>query len=480
MSARIFNPKFSQFTQFSGDLCYNITIAKQLSLFIGSMIMRFDVNLYNVVVTGLAFFFLFTAFQTASLTAQNTLEAASKQTNNSFNGAGYTSLAIVYISFGLFNWFAPIVIMYLGKKYSMIAGSVCYALFIATFIEPLQWSLYLVSFVNGIGAAVLWTAQGAFITDCSKQSNLNQHFSLFWALFQANQIVGGLYAYLSLSNTTEISRTLRIQLYGGLLGCAIFGILLLFLLKKPRTIDNISDGQSIDMQGDHSYNSGSSNELTGNYPRMQNRATVFQSTVQSLSRSVEILMTKPMMCILVAAAFTGINLTFYSSLYASALGHCLHFGEILGSFSSRLSPWIRLEGILITFGYSTAVVAGYFTYMMLPANSPMIDTDDLTYITPNVYLAMFLAFLFGSVDSVWNTQISALIGFIHGKNGTDVTVSFALFKSIQSIVSGVAFVYSTYLLLHWQIFIFIVMATIGMYCLLCVYWSQPYYPIRIK
>ncbi|CAH8589627.1 unnamed protein product [Heterobilharzia americana] len=248
MSARIFNPKFSvtpslpkpfcqrlasivniqnftlmsqalkttdmtQFTQFSGDLCYNITIAKQLSLFIGSMIMRFDVNLYNVVVTGLAFFFLFTAFQTASLTAQNTLEAASKQTNNSFNGAGYTSLAIVYISFGLFNWFAPIVIMYLGKKYSMIAGSVCYALFIATFIEPLQWSLYLVSFVNGIGAAVLWTAQGAFITDCSKQSNLNQHFSLFWALFQANQIVGGLYAYLSLSNTTEISRTLRIQLY---------------------------------------------------------------------------------------------------------------------------------------------------------------------------------------------------------------------------------------------------------------------------
>ncbi|CAH8589614.1 unnamed protein product [Heterobilharzia americana] len=228
-----------------------------------------------------------------------------------------------------------------------------------------------------------------------------------------------------------------------------------------------------------------------------NRATVFQSTVQSLSRSVEILMTKPMMCILVAAAFTGINLTFYSSLYASALGHCLHFGtnaksyiglaglfigigEILGSFSSRLSPWIRLEGILITFGYSTAVVAGYFTYMMLPANSPMIDTDDLTYITPNVYLAMFLAFLFGSVDSVWNTQISALIGFIHGKNGTDVTVSFALFKSIQSIVSGVAFVYSTYLLLHWQIFIFIVMATIGMYCLLCVYWSQPYYPIRIK
>nr|CAH8863782.1 unnamed protein product [Trichobilharzia regenti] len=453
--------------------------------------MRFDVNLYNVVITGLAFFFLFAAFQTASLTAQNALEAVFKQSNHTFDDAGYTSLAIVYISFGLFNWFAPIVVIYLGKKYSMIAGSVCYALFIASFIEPREWSLYLSSLVNGIGAAVLWTAQGAFITDCSSNFNLNQYFSLFWALFQANQIVGGLYAYISLSNTTEISKTLRVQLYGGLLGCAIFGILLLFLLKKPRKVDS-SDMPS-DLERD---NISSSDELTESYSRTQNRLTVFQSTAQSLRRSVEILMTKPMMCILVAAAFTGINLTFYSSLYASALGHCLHFGknaksyiglaglfigigEIVGSFSSRLNRWIRLEGILVAFGYSTAVIVGYFTYMMLPANSPMMDTDDATYITPNVYLAMFLAFLFGTIDSVWNTQISALIGYIYGKHGTDVTVCFALFKSIQSIVSGIAFVYSTYLLLHWQILIFVVVATIGVYCLLCVYWSHPLHTIAV-
>ncbi|VDQ03532.1 unnamed protein product [Trichobilharzia regenti] len=81
------------------------------------------------------------------------------------------------------------------------------------------------------------------------------------------------------------------------------------------------------------------------------------------------------------------------------MGHCLHFGknaksyiglaglfigigEIVGSFSSRLNRWIRLEGILVAFGYSTAVIVGYFTYMMLPANSPMMDTDDATYITP--------------------------------------------------------------------------------------------------
>ncbi|VDO90574.1 unnamed protein product [Schistosoma curassoni] len=44
---------------------------------------------------------------------------------------------------------------------------------------------------------------------------------------------------------------------------------------------------------------------------------------------------------------------------------------------------------------------------------------------------MLIAFLFGGVDSVWNTQISTLIGFIYGEHGRDVTVGFALFKSVQ-------------------------------------------------
>uniref|UniRef100_A0A094ZZA5 UNC93-like protein MFSD11 n=1 Tax=Schistosoma haematobium TaxID=6185 RepID=A0A094ZZA5_SCHHA len=309
--------------------------------------MNINLNICNVTITGLAFFFLFAAFQTASLTAQNVLEAVSKQRNNSFDGTGYTS-----------------------------------------------------------------------------------------------QIVGGLYAYLSLSNIDEISRTLRIRLYGGLLGCAIFGILLLFTLRKPHKTDNISHQQLINMEMNSSGDNLS--ELTPDYSTIQNRSTVFQSTLHSLR----------------------INLTFYSSLYASALGHCLHFGrnaksyiglaglfigigEIVGSFSSHLTRWIRLEGVLVIFGYISAIVAGYFTFMMLPTNSSIKDTDELSYITPKqvqikftivfsclfVYLAMLIAFLFGGVDSVWNTQISTLIGFIYGEHGRDVTVGFALFKSVQEFSS---------------------------------------------
>lgn len=78
-----------------------------------------------------------------------------------------------------------------------------------------------------------------------------------------SQIVGGLYAYLSLSNIDEISRTLRIRLYGGLLGCAIFGILLLFTLRKPHKTDNISHQQLINMEMNSSGDNLS--ELTPDY-----------------------------------------------------------------------------------------------------------------------------------------------------------------------------------------------------------------------
>ncbi|CAH8582455.1 unnamed protein product [Dicrocoelium dendriticum] len=45
--------------------------------------------------------------------------------------------------------------MLLGTKYAMFTGSVCYVAFIATFIEPRAWSIYLGSIVSGCGAAGL-------------------------------------------------------------------------------------------------------------------------------------------------------------------------------------------------------------------------------------------------------------------------------------------------------------------------------------
>ena len=46
--------------------------------------------------------------------------------DNTFNGDGFVSLAIVYAVFSIFNWFVPSVIALIGPNISMVIGGVCY------------------------------------------------------------------------------------------------------------------------------------------------------------------------------------------------------------------------------------------------------------------------------------------------------------------------------------------------------------------
>jgi len=80
------------------------------------------------------------------------LDAINKD-DSSFTGDGYTSLAIIYAVFSLSNWIAPSVVAVLKAKFAMIFGAVLYIAFIASFLYPLTWLLYLMSAILGVGAA---------------------------------------------------------------------------------------------------------------------------------------------------------------------------------------------------------------------------------------------------------------------------------------------------------------------------------------
>jgi hypothetical protein len=48
----------------------------------------------------------------------------------------------------------------------------------------MTWSYYTVSVLVGIGAAILWTAQGVYLADNSNDSTISRNSGIFWALFQ--------------------------------------------------------------------------------------------------------------------------------------------------------------------------------------------------------------------------------------------------------------------------------------------------------
>lgn len=53
-----------------------------------------------------------------------------------------------------------------------------------SFLWPTNWLLYSVSALLGVGAAIIWTAQGAFLSKCSDESTMSRNSGLFWAMLQ--------------------------------------------------------------------------------------------------------------------------------------------------------------------------------------------------------------------------------------------------------------------------------------------------------
>ena len=103
----------------------------------------------------------------------------------------------------------------------MTMGALCYTLYTASFIlasAPGQYperaddlwilnkslikAVILISaFINGFGAAILWVAQGRYISRIANDSNKGTYNSIFWAFFMSSQVIGALFAAIVLQNT---------------------------------------------------------------------------------------------------------------------------------------------------------------------------------------------------------------------------------------------------------------------------------------
>jgi Ion channel regulatory protein UNC-93 len=61
--------------------------------------------------------------------------------------------------------------------------------FIASFLTPKTWLLYVASAVVGAGAAVIWTGQGSYLILNSDSETISRNSGVFWAMLQCRFVL---------------------------------------------------------------------------------------------------------------------------------------------------------------------------------------------------------------------------------------------------------------------------------------------------
>ncbi|KOC62902.1 UNC93-like protein MFSD11 [Habropoda laboriosa] len=413
-------------------------------------------NFLNVMILSWGFMLVFTAFQTMGNIEKTVLQSIKKE-NPDFTGEAYTSLAIIYAVFAICNWLAPSFISMTGPRVAIVTGAGCYVIFIASFHILQNAVLYAASGIVGLGAALIWTGHGQYLTENSDSETMPRNAGIFWAIFQTSMFAGNLFVYYVFTDST-INRSTRQLVFGLLTGLALLGTLLLAALRK--TSQGIVLGE----------------ELRIPEPA---REKPLLAAWRAFTDAFALFRTPEMLLLSLTFVYTGLVLTFYSGVYSSSIGFTkaidnspkslvglsgifIGIGEVIGGalfgiFASKVSRICGVWAVVIT-GFCMHLFAFITIFINLPKEAPFEDTDSIGYINPSPVLAMAGSLTLGFGDACFNTQVYSLLGLLFAQRSAP---AFALFKFCQSVAAAISFAYSSILNLHIQLLILTISIIIG-------------------
>ncbi|NXY48559.1 MFS11 protein, partial [Ceuthmochares aereus] len=126
---------------------------------------------------------------------------------------------------------------------------------------------------------------------------------------------------------------------------------------------------------------------------------------------------------------------------------------------------------IVMLGIVVHFIAFYLIFFNMPNDAPiasMEGTDHVAFMAPSKEVAILCSFLLGLGDSCFNTQLLSILGFLYSE---DSAPAFAIFKFVQSICAAVAYFYSNYFLLQWQLLIMVVVGFFGTITFFTVEWE---------
>ena len=113
---------------------------------------------------------------------------------------GYINLGCLYCMFAFFSVFGPRIVSYFGPSKSMVIGCIAYVIVVSSNFFPTPYVQIPCNAINGVGAAILWTAQGVYLGRCalwdSRSSTksfgdtANEYNGIFFSIFQFTGCLG--------------------------------------------------------------------------------------------------------------------------------------------------------------------------------------------------------------------------------------------------------------------------------------------------
>ncbi|CAB3399983.1 unnamed protein product [Caenorhabditis bovis] len=417
---------------------------------------------------GLAFAFIFSAFNSQGLIEISVLRKMAELHPESgiTENSGYYSLSIIYFSFTIFNLFVPPVVKKLRPKWSQAVGGLCYLFFELTFFHLNAMLLYFGSAVLGLGAALLWTGNGCYLVDFSRNGKLGRNSGILWAMLQSSLITGGVFLYYVLQNGDFVNSFKLVYTVFSVV--TLLGIACIVFLPSypPQYEQQLEDVIVDDTQPILSVRS-EDDEPIQVFPT--SRADTLEPVRDQIFHTFRLLSTQEMLMLSVTFMFTGIEMTFYTGVYtacisstnalssysdfiiaynAFAIGTSQILGGILNGPALRMFKLNRASCII--FGMIAHLVAFFLCFLVIPFDSTLHKTDMPTYAQPTLMMTLIISFLLGIADACWQTQLYVILGELYRD---ECIYAFAIYKFFQSLAACISFFYSAHLLLHWQLLI---------------------------
>ncbi|RDY07312.1 UNC93-like protein 2, partial [Mucuna pruriens] len=341
--------------------------------------------------------------------------------------ASNNALTALYTTFAVFGILGGGIYNILGPRLTLFAGCSTYVLYAGSFLyyNHYQHQLFAIiaGAVLGIGAGLLWAAQGAIMTSYPPENRKGTYISIFWSIFNTGGVIGGLIPFFM--NYNRDSGTVNDGTYIGFMVFMSAGtVLSLTILPAGKVVRD--DGTRC--------------------------TNVLYSSVRTESVEILKLFYNWKMLLIVPAAwssnffytyqFNHVNKTEFN-LRTRGFNNVFYWGaQMVGSvgigyvmdFSFRSRRKRGLVGISVVALLGSAIWAGALANQIKHDPHKILDFKDRSSLYGGPFL---LYFSFGLLDAMFQSMVYWVIGAL--ANDSEILSRYVgFYKGVQSAGAAVA------------------------------------------